>query len=248
MSNSLQKLEWENTTRLLFWKHRGDLSKVLKDLRAKYGSEVDNVNERITAAFVDKVIKKYKRQQKANDPFVASHIMDYGFAGAKQREILLDVDDQELEEYKFTYRSVCCDAVARGRINHEEEMEFLCLKCEKVCNVYRVPNLDIFEMKRKLRAERRQDEAQLVKTVDSLGFGGEKQPVLKQYISQVALPGSKKKEVQSKEIKRLPASDQQLIENMDDMDPRDRETVRKQLEAIKQDKEGDGWPEENKSS
>ena len=225
MSSSLQKLEWENTTRLLFFKHRGDLSKVLKDLRAKYGSEVDNVDERITIDFVEKVIKKFKRQQKANDPFVASHIMEYVFMGAKQREVLLDIDDQELEEHKFYYRSACCDAVARGRINDKEEVVFVCLKCEKICNVYRVPNLDIFEMKRKLRTERRKDEEQLVKAADSLGFGGEKPPAVKQYINQIALGNSKK--ISAREIKQLPPGDQQLIENMDTMNARDRETIRK---------------------
>jgi len=247
MANSLQKLEWENTTRLLFFKHRGDLSKVLKDLKDKYESKVDNVDERITIDFVEKVIKKFKRQQKVNDPFVASHIMEYVFMGTKQREMLLDDDDQDLEDYKFYYRSACCDAVAREHINDKGEQHFICLKCEKICNAYRVPNLDIFEMKRKFRTERRSDEEQLVKAIDSLGFGGEKSPVVKQYFNQLSI-GKSMKKVSSKEIKRLPPGDQQLIENMDNMDARDREAVRKQLEMIRRDEVGDGWPEENKSS
>jgi len=245
MASSLQKLEWENTTRLLFFKHRGDLSKVLVDLKAKYENEVDNVDERITADFVEKVIKKFKKQQKDNDPFVAVHIMEYVFMGTKQREMLLNTDEQELECYKFYYRSACCDAAVRERINDREEQHFTCLKCEKICNVYRVPNLDIFEMKRKIRAERRKDEEQLVKAADSLGFGGEKTTV-KQYFSQVAIEEGKggHKKVTSREIKQLPSSDQRLIESSDSMDPRDRETVRKQIEIIKRNEFGDGWPTE----
>lgn len=241
MNNSLAKLELENKTRLLFFKHRGDLPAIIKELRDEYESEVENVNERITIEYVEKIIRKFKREQKVNDPFVATNIMNYVFMGTKQRELLWDIDDQELEEHKFYHRSACCDAVVRLRINDNEESYFICLKCEKVCNAYRLPNLEIFEVQRKLRVEKRKDEEQLVKAIDSLGFGGEKTPIMKQYFNQVVLPGSKR--VDSKEVKKLPISDQKLIENMDDMDPRDRETIRKELEKIKRKVAGDGWPE-----
>ena len=109
MSNSLQEERWKNKARLLYFKHREDLIKILDDLRAEYEDEVDNVGERITLDFVKKVIRKFKKQQKANDPFVATWIMEYVYMGTKQREIDWQTDDVELEEYKFSYRSVCCD-------------------------------------------------------------------------------------------------------------------------------------------
>lgn len=218
MSNSLQKLEWENTTRLLYFKHRGDLSKVVKDLRAKYEDEVDNVGERLSVAFVEKVIRKFKREQKTNDPFVASWIMEYVLMGTKQREILWDIDDQELEEYKFSYRSACCDAATTSRINDKEETHFICLKCEKICNVYRVPNLEVFNLKKAIRIQKRQDEAQLVKAADNLGFGAEKAPIIKKTYNQVVLQG----EVKRKQIQSLTKEDQELVRDTKKMSPMDR--------------------------
>jgi len=240
MSDSLAKLELENKTRLLFFKHRGDLPAIIKELRDEYENEVDNADSRITVEYVEKIIKKFKREQKKNDPFVATNIMNYVLMGTKQREQLWDADNQELESYRFYYLSGCCDAMTKIRTNDKDEQYFICLKCDKICNGYRLPDLRIFELQRKLRIEKRNDEERLVKAVDSLGFGGEKAPAVKQYFNQVVVPGAKR--VDSKEIKKLPVSDQRLIENMEDMDPRDRETVRKDLDKIKRKVVGDGWP------
>jgi hypothetical protein len=235
MSNSLQEERWENTTRLLFFKYRGDLVRVLEDLRAKYGSEVGNANERITLGFVKKVIDRFKRQQKINDPFVATWIMEYIFMGTKQREVDWQIDDQELEEFKFLYRSVCCDkATERRRDNDTGEEFFVCLSCSNRCQVYRIPNLDIFEVKRRIRTEKRKDEEQLVKAMDTLGFTGEKAPVIRQtnyqFIAGETEVGRSRKKVES-----LPVEDQKLLKDLDTMGPRDRETVRKQLERIRRD-------------
>lgn len=233
MSNSLQKEQWANEARLLYFKHREDLVKVLEDLRAKYEDEVDNVGERITLDFVKKVIKKFKRQEKANDPFVASYIMRYVYMGAKQREVDWQIDDQELEEYKFSYRSVCCDKATDLRTNKSNGEEyFICLKCGERCQVYRAPNLDIFEVKRRIRIEKRKDEEHLVKAIDTLGFGGEKPPIIKQNNYQVFTGDNSRNR---KRVKNIAVEDQKLIENTEDMDSRDRETVIKQVEKMKKD-------------
>jgi len=232
MSNSLQKLEWENTTRLLYFKHRGNLAKVVEDLRAKYEDEVDNVGDRLSVAFVEKVIKKFKKEQKANDPFVASWIMEYILMGTKQREILWDIDEQELEEYKFLYRSACCDAATVSRINDKEEVHFICLKCEKICNVYRVPNLEIFNLRKQIRVQKRQDEAQLVKAADNLGFGSEKAPIIKKTYNQVVLQGGTKR----KQIASLTKEDKEFVEDIKKMSPMDRAAlngrIRRQLDTF----------------
>jgi hypothetical protein len=247
MSTSIEKFEWENKTRLLYFKHRGDVSRILAELRTTF-ADVENVNERFTAAFVNKIIAKFKREEKKNSPFVATWIMQYIFMGTKQREVNWQTDVDILDEFGFVYRSGCCDAATDMRPNHEGEMAFICLKCDKICNAYRKPDLEILEFKRKLRVEQRNDEAAIVQAIDKLGFGGEKPPVIKQYnnIVQVPQAPSKKKRIKSVEVKNLPESDQTLVKNLDDMDPRDRETVRKQLERIRRDEVGDGWPDEEK--
>jgi len=232
-NRTLQKLEWENTTRLLYFKHRGDLSGVLKDLRTKYGNEVDNVNERITATFVEKVIKKFKKEQKVNSPFVATWILDYVFMGTKQREVLWDADDSELAQYKFGYRSACCDAAAQLCPNDRDEIIFTCLKCDRICNAYRVPNLEVFETLRKLRVEKRKDEEQIVKSADSLGFGGEKPPMVKQTVNQVVLGDGNSNR---KHVKSLVKGDQQIVEDLKLLPSMDKEVVigrlRQNLEKI----------------
>jgi len=247
MPGSLQKLEWENTTRMLFFKHRGDLPRILEDLKNRYKDELDNVDEEITIEFVRKVIDKFKKQQKANDPYVAINIMDFVLMGTKQREVLWDIDDQKLEEHEFFYRSACCEAMARSHTNDKGEACFVCLKCGKACNAFRQPDLAVIELRRRLRVEKRKDEEQLVKAAECLGFGGEKAPIFKQQVNQVVIDGKREIEarrVTSKEVRRLPSSDQQLIESTENMDPRDRETIRKQLEKMRREVVGDGWPEE----
>ena len=221
MSNSLAKLEWANTTRLLYFKHRGNLAKVVADLRARYENEVDNVNARLTVDFVEKVIKKFKREEKVNSPYVATWILEYILMGTKQREVLWDIDDQELEEYKFSYRSACCDAATVSRVDDKEAEHFLCLKCEKICNVYRVPNLEVFNLKKQIRAEKRKDEVQLVKAADNLGFGGEKAPVIKETNYQVVLTGGSKR----KQIASLPKEDRDFVTDFKQMNPMDQEVV-----------------------
>lgn len=234
MGSSLQEKRWENTARLLYFKHRGDLVKVLEDLKAKYEHEVENVDERITLDFVEKVIKRFKRQQRINDPYVAVWIMEYVFMGTKQRELDWQVDDQQLEEYKFVYRSVCCDKAVEQRTDTSKEKFFVCLKCGERCQVYRIPNLDIFEIKRRIRVEKRKDETQLIKAVESLGFGGEKPPIIKQTNYQV-ITGDREVSRSRKKVKSLPVEDRKLIEATENMDPRDRETVIKELEKLKRD-------------
>jgi len=241
MSDSLAKLELENKTRWLFFKHRGDLVEVIKELKAEYEDEIDNNSERITVDFVKKIIGKFKKEQKKNDPYVATNIMNYVFMGTKQRELLWDADEQALEAHRFYYLSGCCDAMTRLHVDSKSEQIFTCLKCGKICQGYRQPDFRVFELQRKLRVEKRKDEDQLVKAIDSLGFGEGKPPVMKQYFNQVVLPGAKK--VDSNEIKKLPPSDQKLIEDIQNMDPRDVEAIAKDFQAIKRKASGDGWPE-----
>lgn len=248
MHTSIEKLEWENRARLLYFKHRGDLSRILADLRNLFPN-VENSGERFTAEFVDKIIKKFKRQHKVNDLYVASYVMEYVFMGTKQREVNWQLDDDVLDEYCFVYKSGCCDAATIARPNHEGEPIFTCLKCDKICNVYRKPDLEMLEFRRKVRVEKRNDEESLVQAIDKLGFGGPKPPVVKNYNNIVQIPStsvSRKKRINSVEVKELPESDQTLVKNLDDMNSRDREAVRKSLESIRRNECGDGWPEENK--
>ena len=247
MSDSFARLDFENNIRLLFFKHRGDLPAIIKDLRDRYAENVENFDERITVAYVKKIIDKFKRQQKKNCPYVATNIMDYVLMGTKQREQLWSVDNQELEEFRYYYLSGCCDARTKAQIDSKGETVFTCLKCDKICQGYRMPDFRVFELQRKLRVEKRKDEECLVKAVDSLGFGQEKVPVMKNYYNQVIATGPGVKQVTSKEIKGLPVGAQQLIENIDSMDARDRESVRKQLEGVRRKIQGDGWPKEETS-
>lgn len=221
-SITLQKLEWENTIRILFLKHRGDVPKIVKDLRDKYQDAVDNAGERFTLTFVKKVIQKFKRETKVNAPYVATWVLEYVLAGTRQREVYFDTDIEELEAHKFYYRSGCCDAVADSRITPEGTQYFSCMKCSAVCQVYRAPNLSIFEMKRKLIGEKRKDEEQIVKAVDSLGFGGEKVPVIKATNYQVVLEGGKSGR---KHIESFTKEEKQIVEDVDDLSSMDREVV-----------------------
>lgn len=220
-SITLQKLEWENTIRTLYLKHRGDVSKIVKDLRDKYQEAVDNAGERFTLTFVKKAIQKFKRETKVNSPFVATWVLEYVLAGTRQREVHFDTDIEELEAHKFYYRSGCCDAVADSRTTPEGTPYFSCMKCSAVCQVYRAPNLSIFEMKRKLVGEKRKDEEQIVKAVDSLGFGGEKAPVVKATNYQVVFEGDRKR----KHVESFTKKEKQLVEDVDALSSMDREVV-----------------------
>jgi len=230
MGNSLGELRLENLIRLLFFKHRGDVVRIIEDIKSKYDDEVESsLKDRISPAYVQKKIDKFKRQQKENSPFVAAWIMEYVFMGTKQRELLWHTNDEELEAYKFLYRSACCDRAAEQRTNTTtNEPFFVCLKCQRACEVYRIPNLDVFELQRKIRTEQRKDEEQLTTAVDALGFGGEKPPIIRQNNFNL-IQGSDRKQIDSKDvgtvhdIKQLPPMDREVIASklrrkLDDLD------------------------------
>jgi hypothetical protein len=77
-------------------------------------------------------------------------------------------------------------------------------------------------MKRKLRVEKRKDEEQIVKAVDSLGFGGEKPPMIKATNYQVVIDGSNSNR---KHVESLTKENKQLVLDVEDLSPMDREVV-----------------------
>jgi len=119
-----------------------------------------------------------------------------------------------------------------------DEEYYRCLKCGNRCNVYRTPNLSVFELRKKLREELRKDESHLIQAVTDLGFGGEKSPLIKEthkhYTLSIGADANKKK-VQSNLIEK----DKQLLQEIDQQDPRTRESIRKALEKRLMQLEGE---------
>jgi len=233
MITTEEKFRWENTTRLLYFKHRGNLNKILEELRNLYPASdpehrVSSKNDNITFQFVQKVIEKFKKQKKNEfAESVASSFMEYAFIGTRQRELQCLQDLENLENYEFILKSGCCDSVAEAHISDDNEEYYKCLKCGNRCNVYRAPNLSVFELRKKLREELRKDEAHLVQAVTDLGFGGEKTPLIKETHKHFTLNvGDKKGKLQS----ALVEEDKKLLQNIDQQDPRTRESIRKALE------------------
>ncbi|MHA1882013.1 MAG: hypothetical protein ACTSUO_03095 [Candidatus Thorarchaeota archaeon] len=235
MATTEEKFRWENSARLLYFKHRGDLNKILEELRKLYPApdpehRVFSENDNITFQFVQKVIEKFKKQRKTEfAESVVSSFMEYAFIGTRQRELQCLQDLEKLGDYEFVLQSGCCDSPVERCVDDNEREYYRCLKCGNQCSVHRTPNLSVFELRRKLRRELREDEAHLIQAVTDLGFGGEKPPLIKETHKHFTLnvnAGEKRKQIPS----NLVEEDKQLLEDIDQQDPRTREAIRKTLE------------------
>lgn len=218
----IDKFKAENRIRVLFFKHRGDVGRV-----------VDESN--LPLALVRKVIAKIKRTQRHDVSYnVATNIAMMIFDGREQRQTRRYEMLDDLEAEKKTQRSTCCGAKVT-EFQWEGDPKLTCVTCGKQCGV-KGNKANYGEYRRILNDIAKEDEA-LANFADKMGFTFKEDPTIiknTQYnvTVQQQAEEQQRKQVKSKQVEdeTLDDKDRGILTDVEQLDPRTREKLRKDLQ------------------
>lgn len=208
MSN-IQKLQLEDRIRILCLKHACNVEMVAKE---------GNVSQE----YVRKIIAKIKRKHNEDvNAIVGDNMTKYIVLGTEQRKAWLLEELQREGSKQIELKSCCCSRPVKVH-NWDGEEYHTCTKCGKDCESIVVDprnhNLII-----KLIAELRAEDESLVAFLERLGFvvngNKENNPGTTINNFNVALAASK-----------LGPEDQKTLAETEQLDPRTRESLRKDIE------------------
>jgi len=212
MSNDIQKIQLEERIRILCLKHGGNIEAI-----AKEGN--------VPADFVQKVIAKIQRKRNEDiNAIIGDNMAKYIVLGTEQRKAWLLAELQKEGSKQLERRSCCHSKPVRTHV-WEGEQHYVCQQCEKDCETYEIDPRDQ-KLMIKLISELRAEDAALVDFLERLGFvvsGKKEEPApapgatINNY--NIALAASK-----------LSAEDQKTLAEAGQLDPRTRESLRKDLE------------------
>lgn len=210
MSNDIQKLQLEERIRILCLKHAGNVEIIAKE-------------SNVSPELVSKIIAKIRRKRNEDvNALIGDSMAGYIVLGAEQRKAWLLAELQK-ESAKQIERRSCCHGRPVKVHNWENEEHYICTQCDKDCDTYEVDPRDQ-KLMIKLIAELRAEDAALVDFLERLGFvvSGKKEDenkgtTINNY--NVALAASK-----------LTPEDQKMVTEAGQLDPRTRESLRKDLE------------------
>jgi hypothetical protein len=207
MANDIIKLQLEERIRILCLKHAGSI-----ELISKEGN--------VPPEYVQKVIAKIQRKQKRDvSAIVGDSMAGYIMLGSEQRKAWLLEQLQKEAAKQPIEQSVCCSRPIKKHIWNDEE-HAVCTKCEKDCEIDTYDPRDK-KVIIKLIAELRAEDSALVDFLERLGFvnGGKERGGTTVNNYNVALAAAK-----------LSPEDQKMVVEAGQLDPRTRESLRKDLE------------------
>lgn len=221
MSNSIQKYNFEDKILFFYFRYRGNISKIIEGLSRLPGYE----NTTIDPNYIAKIIRKFKRQRKDDWGInICYNFMEHLHMGVQER---LCIYQEWLDKLKDTVEALVstCHKVPVGeRRVGTGAIEYVCLDpgCGKICSTVLLDRPEIYNLQIRILEEMRKDEEHLLKALKSLGFSvGETPNITKTTNYNLIVEDNKR--VQSK-------GDKQLLTRIDDMDPRSRERLIKDLE------------------
>ncbi len=207
MSTQIGKFKLEEKIRLSFLKHRGNLGLVADECG-------------IDLEYVDKVCKKIKRKQQRDvSLWVSSTIAEYLLAGSEQRRAyLIEILNKEIQKPPME-ESVCCGSPI-DKHTWDEELHSTCKKCGKDCEIIVVNTVNeklVLKLIEQLRAE----DDSICEFVVKLGFTNREddQQAVNKTTNYNLLLGD------------LSNTNKELLGEVNQLDPRSRESLRKQLEG-----------------
>ena len=212
MSSEIEKFRLEERLRLLCFKHRGNV-----ELVAKEGN--------VPIEYAKKIIDKLRKQQKRDvSLMVSSTIAEQVLIGTEQRKAyLIELLNQEMSKPPEE-ESVCCRSSVITYI-WEGEPQKKCKKCGNTCEVEILDNRKktlILNIVEQLRAE---DES-VVDFLERLGFVNKPQEPGARITQYNISMGNQ----QPKQQPQLDGTDQGLLTDAANLDPRTREALRRNLE------------------
>lgn len=207
MSN-IRSIQVEERIRTLILKHRGNVCLIAED-----GD--------VPIEYVERILRKVKREKKNQDvnfhigQTLAQYIMD----GAEQRKAyLLEELRREFEKPEILVSTCHRSPVKEWMFGGD--MHYECEVCGKDCRVILIDDRDKGLILKLLKQLRDEDES-IVNFLGKLGFINK---LMNGDFDQVT--PRETKPIDSKQV----GLDATLVENVDKMDPRTREALRKQLE------------------
>ena len=222
--NSLIKLELDNKIRILSFKFRNDISKIIVAMHEEFPKN----KQRVTGKYVTRVLEEFKAEEAANSPFVAAWAFEYIIEGIRQRQAEWDEEFALYESKKMKSTSYCCNARA---VMHTFELghdEWLCTNCQLQCRVNQELDLSVMRDIRVARAEKRKDDESLARAIEHLGFGKKSSPV--QQTHQILLPNiAPKNQVHKVDSHEVPNEAKPVVEDLRKLNPMDQAVVAGQI-------------------
>lgn len=225
MSDSIKRHSLEDSILFFYFRYRGNLSKIVEGLNKLPGYE----NTSIDLTYVEKVIKKFKRRRKDDwGVNICFTFMEYLYMGVQERLCRYQEWLDKFKDAEEVLVSTCHRVPVGERRVGTGAVQYICLdpKCGNICTTMLLNKPDILDLQMRILEEMRKDEDHLLQALKTLGFTVADPPNINK-ITNYNLTVEKDKQSRS-----LPNKDRdkKLLGTIDDMDPRSRERLIKDLE------------------
>lgn len=206
MTTGIEKFKLEERVRLTYLKHRGDILKVAEELE-------------LPLEYVRKIGDKIKKKCRRDVAYlVSTTMMEQLILGHSQRiQYLVECLDS-LKDKEEAVQSLCCKAPVEMRIVRRWKEEFFCLDCGKICFVKIVTKTSIYDLKYKAIEMLREEDVALVTFAEKMGYTDKKPDNIYRVTQNVAIIGD------------TTDKDKQIVRDLRDLSPRDRQKIRKSIE------------------
>lgn len=210
MSN-IDKYRVEQTIRLLYFKHRGDIAKIADE--SGYDPKL-----------IERIGAKIKRRMRRDaDELIAGNITQHILAGAQERTAYLRDAINKFFDNKPQIVSSCCQAPYNTQ-TFDGDVYYTCAACGKECTPKVIDNTNPKAFCKIIELMQEEDKL-LIEFADKMGF------TAKDHSSAPTQNVTNFNFVAANTAKPLSKEDQTIIQDIRQMDPRSRERLRKEIEA-----------------
>lgn len=206
---NLEQFKQLERIKIAYLKHRGNVLAVANELK-------------LPVEYTKKRIAKIKGQERNNvDVLISNTLMQHILLGYESRVSYLMEMLKSLANREQLYVSLCCGAPverARGEEEYTAEVTYICLACHSIASVKLIDRETIYNIKQRVLEQLRVEDSALVEFADKMGYTNrpEQPPAVKQNILVLGKDFSKE--------------DRQVVTNLSELSPPDREKMIKKLE------------------
>jgi len=208
-STNIEKFKLSEKVRICYLKHGGNFLKVCEELN-------------LEPEFVKKLTDGFKRTQKRDVArLIADDITRYVLLGSEQRknrltEIINTLTDEEKQRI-----SNCCYASVRSH-SFDGETHYICTLCNKECETKLTSKDKIYALILKYNDQLREEDRLLIDFAEKMGYTDKEPPQITKVTQNI---------VHLKELKDASELDTEIVKQVNDMKPAEREQLRKRIES-----------------
>ena len=204
---NVEKFKILEKIKLSYLKHRGDVLRVSEELG-------------IPLEYVKKVVNKIKKQEERDVRVLISHTIAQQILLGYQSRVKNYMDMlAKLENRDQVIVSLCCRAPVKVEIRNGRRVD-VCMKCNKECNVEIVDKVTLYRIKKELLEQLREEDRLLVDFAEKMGYTSKEevpQTVVYNRQNIAVITGAK-------------GVDREVAGQLEQLSPRDREILIKELE------------------